>query len=232
MVFGVIFGAATVYLALKAGLTVSASIPIAVLAISVLQAARLRRRSSRTTSSRRSARPANRSRPASSSRCRASCSWRATPPPARASASRTSRYWTILTLALLGGVLGVLMMIPLRRSLIVKEHGNLPYPEGHGLRARCSSPARRAATWRARRLQRPGLRVRLRPAAEGLPRHRRDAGAASSSRRTATCRRPSSTARSRPSTWASATSSARGSPACSSRAACSPGSGSSRCSRC
>ena len=39
-------------------------------------------------------------------------------------------YWTILTLALVGGVLGVLMMIPLRRSLIVKEHANLPYPEG------------------------------------------------------------------------------------------------------
>jgi OPT family oligopeptide transporter len=39
-------------------------------------------------------------------------------------------YWTIFTLALLGGVLGTLMMVPLRRSLIVKEHGNLPYPEG------------------------------------------------------------------------------------------------------
>src|SRR6185369_5263200 len=39
-------------------------------------------------------------------------------------------YWTIFTLALLGGILGVLMMIPLRRSLIVKEHANLPYPEG------------------------------------------------------------------------------------------------------
>ncbi len=39
-------------------------------------------------------------------------------------------YWTIFTLALLGGVLGTLMMVPLRRSLIVKEHHNLPYPEG------------------------------------------------------------------------------------------------------
>src|SRR4029450_6804664 len=39
-------------------------------------------------------------------------------------------YWTILTLAMVGGVLGVLMMIPLRRSLIVHEHANLPYPEG------------------------------------------------------------------------------------------------------
>ncbi|MCB0529655.1 MAG: oligopeptide transporter, OPT family, partial [Saprospiraceae bacterium] len=39
-------------------------------------------------------------------------------------------YWTILMLAIFGGILGVLMMIPLRRSLIVNEHGNLPYPEG------------------------------------------------------------------------------------------------------
>jgi OPT family oligopeptide transporter len=39
-------------------------------------------------------------------------------------------YWTIFTLALLGGMLGVLMMVPLRRALIVKEHANLPYPEG------------------------------------------------------------------------------------------------------
>ncbi len=39
-------------------------------------------------------------------------------------------YWTILILAIFGGILGTLMMIPLRRSLIVKEHGVLPYPEG------------------------------------------------------------------------------------------------------
>src|SRR6185436_7883279 len=39
-------------------------------------------------------------------------------------------YWTILVLAIFGGILGTLMMIPLRRSLIVKEHDTLPYPEG------------------------------------------------------------------------------------------------------
>jgi putative OPT family oligopeptide transporter len=39
-------------------------------------------------------------------------------------------YFTILILAIVGGILGTLMMIPLRRSLIVKEHGILPYPEG------------------------------------------------------------------------------------------------------
>ena len=40
------------------------------------------------------------------------------------------KYLTIMTLAAVGGFLGVFMMVPLRRSLIVKEHGNLPYPEG------------------------------------------------------------------------------------------------------
>ena len=39
-------------------------------------------------------------------------------------------YWTILVLAMFGGILGTLMMIPLRRSLIVNEHHTLPYPEG------------------------------------------------------------------------------------------------------
>src|SRR6202021_1933227 len=39
-------------------------------------------------------------------------------------------YWTIFTLALLGGVLGPLMGIPLRKALIVGEHDTLPYPEG------------------------------------------------------------------------------------------------------
>jgi uncharacterized oligopeptide transporter (OPT) family protein len=37
---------------------------------------------------------------------------------------------TMLILAIVGGILGTLMMIPLRRSLMVKEHGVLPYPEG------------------------------------------------------------------------------------------------------
>src|SRR5262249_46388601 len=39
-------------------------------------------------------------------------------------------YFQILMLAFAGGILGVLMMVPLRRALIVKEHGVLPYPEG------------------------------------------------------------------------------------------------------
>ena len=48
----------------------------------------------------------------------------------QASSANYFNYFTILILAIFGGLLGTLMMIPLRRSLIVKEHGVLPYPEG------------------------------------------------------------------------------------------------------
>ena len=68
---------------------------------------------------------------------------------ATASVGLLFAYWTIFTLALLGGVLGMLMMIPLRRSLIVKEHGNLPYPEGTA----CAEGAHRR-----RKGRRPGAR--------------------------------------------------------------------------
>src|SRR5436305_640123 len=44
--------------------------------------------------------------------------------------SLNTEYWRVFFLALIGGWLGVLLMIPLRRQLIVKEHGNLTFPEG------------------------------------------------------------------------------------------------------
>ena len=224
IVFGVIFGAATVYLALKAGLTVSASIPIAVLAISRAQEARRRRRSWRTTSSRPSARRASRSPPASSSPCPASCSWpRRQPPAARRRRRRTSRYWTILTLALLGGVLGILMMIPLRRSLIVKEHAQPPLSRGDRLRVGADR-RREGRQPRAHRLPGPGRRVRVRdPAARSFSVIAETPALALKQTNRFFPSATSSAARSRPSTWASATSSARASPACWWRAACWPG---------
>lgn len=121
--FGVLFGAATVYLALKAGLTVSASIPIAVLAISIgkryLGTSILENNIIQTTGS----------------AGESVASGVVFTLPAFLFLSDGIgkgyfNYWTILMLAIFGGILGVLMMIPLRRSLIVKEHGNLPYPEG------------------------------------------------------------------------------------------------------
>src|SRR5947207_12383102 len=127
--FGLIFGASTVYLALKAGLTVSASIPIAVLSISLLKklggSTILENNIVQTIGSAGESIAAGvvftlpgflfLSRDATTG---------------VSVGERYFSYWTILTLALIGGVLGVLMMIPLRRSLIVKEHATLPYPEG------------------------------------------------------------------------------------------------------
>ncbi|WP_231940328.1 OPT family oligopeptide transporter [Filimonas lacunae] len=121
--FGIIFGAANVYLALKAGLTVSASIPIAVIAIT------LGRRLLKTTILENNIIQTG----GSAGESIASGVVFTLPgflfltDPASAS---FFNYMTILTLAIFGGILGTLMMIPLRRSLIVKEHGNLPYPEG------------------------------------------------------------------------------------------------------
>jgi len=124
VVFGIIFGAATVYLALKAGLTVSASIPIAVLAISLLKklggSTILENNVVQTIGS------AGESIAAGVVFTLPGFLFLS----AESKGSTFFDYWTIFTLALLGGVLGTLMMVPLRRSLIVKEHANLPYPEG------------------------------------------------------------------------------------------------------
>jgi len=121
--FGIIFGAATVYLALKAGLTVSASIPIAVIAITLgrkfLKTTILENNIIQTTGS------AGESIAAGVVFTLPGFLFLSDP-----ASANFFNYFTILILAIFGGILGTLMMIPLRRSLIVKEHGVLPYPEG------------------------------------------------------------------------------------------------------
>jgi OPT family oligopeptide transporter len=129
IIFGVIFGAATVYLALKAGLTVSASIPIAVLAISVFK--RLGKPTILENNIVQTIGSAGESIAAGVVFTLPGFLFLSRDPVTGQSVGEPYfGYWTILTLAMVGGVLGVLMMIPLRRSLIVKEHANLPYPEG------------------------------------------------------------------------------------------------------
>ncbi|HEY0895041.1 MAG TPA: oligopeptide transporter, OPT family [Sphingobacteriaceae bacterium] len=122
--FGIIFGAATVYLALKAGLTVSASIPIAVLAISIgrkfFKTTILENNIIQTTGS------AGESIAAGVVFTLPGFLFLS----AGSQGESFFSYWPIFILAALGGILGTLMMIPLRRSLIVDEHGVLPYPEG------------------------------------------------------------------------------------------------------
>ncbi len=126
--FGIIFGASTVYLALKAGLTVSASIPIAVLAISIgrkfFKTTILENNIIQTTGS------AGESIASGVVFTLPAFLFLSVNESGISNGMQYFEYWTIFTLAVLGGMLGTLMMIPLRRSLIVKEHATLPYPEG------------------------------------------------------------------------------------------------------
>jgi putative OPT family oligopeptide transporter len=117
-IFGLIFGAVTVYVGLRAGLTVAASIPIAVLSISLLRA--LGRASILENNIVQTTGNAGQSIAAGVIFTL----------PALIFLGFDLEYFRIFVLALLGGWLGVLFMIPLRRQLIVEEHGNLKYPEG------------------------------------------------------------------------------------------------------
>jgi len=117
-IFGVIFGAVTVYVGLRAGLTVAASIPISVLSISVLRAlgkaSILENNIVQTTGN----------------AGQSIASGVIFTLPALIFLGFDLEYSRIFALALLGGWIGVLFMIPLRRQLIVEEHGRLTYPEG------------------------------------------------------------------------------------------------------
>ena len=120
--FGLLFGASTVYLGLRAGLTVGASIPIAVLAISVLKklggSSILENNIVQTIGS--------------AGESLAGGVVFTIPALIFLTPNGPSyfNYVQITMLTFAGGILGVLMMVPLRRALIVKEHGVLPYPEG------------------------------------------------------------------------------------------------------
>jgi putative OPT family oligopeptide transporter len=122
VIFGIIFGSANAYLGLRVGLTISTAIPLAVISVAIFRIFRpffgkstiLDCNIAQTTGS------------ASSSLA----SGIIFTIPALFLWGLNPSIVQIGALALLGGVLGVLFMIPLRRFLIVKEHGILPYPEG------------------------------------------------------------------------------------------------------
>ncbi|HZL27969.1 MAG TPA: OPT/YSL family transporter, partial [Acidobacteriaceae bacterium] len=117
-VFGVIFGMVTVYVGLRAGLTVAASIPISVLSISILRvfgkATILENNIVQTTGN----------------AGQSIASGVIFTLPALIFLGFDLEASRIFALALFGGWLGVLFMIPLRRQLIVEEHDTLVYPEG------------------------------------------------------------------------------------------------------
>jgi putative OPT family oligopeptide transporter len=117
-ILGIVFAASSVYLALKIGLTVSASIPIAVLAVAFFRtlgkSTILENNIVQTTGS-------------AGESIAAGIVFTL---PAILLMGYDLSVSKVAVIAVIGGLLGVLMMIPLRRALIVKEHGNLPYPEG------------------------------------------------------------------------------------------------------
>jgi putative OPT family oligopeptide transporter len=120
--FGVIFGSANAYLGLHVGLTISTAIPLAVIAVAVFKVlAPILGKSSILDSN-----IAQTTGSASSSLA----SGLIFTIPALFLWGFNPSIFKMGTLAMLGGILGVLFMIPLRKALIVKEHGILPYPEG------------------------------------------------------------------------------------------------------
>lgn len=115
---GVVFGAANAYLGLKVGLTVSASIPAAVIGVAIFKA--FKSGSLLETNIVQTIGSAGESLAAGVIFTL----------PVLFLWDESPGFFPIFPLALIGGLLGVLFMVPLRRFLIVREHGNLTYPEG------------------------------------------------------------------------------------------------------
>ncbi len=149
-ILGLIFGASSLYLVLKVGLTVSASIPVAVISITLFR-----------LFSRMGARDAtilehNIVQTAGSAGESIAFGVGVTM-PAILILGFDLEITRVVLVAVLGGLLGILMMIPLRRALIVAQHGILKYPEGTAcaevLKAGASPESRAAASEAARREQ-------------------------------------------------------------------------------
>jgi putative OPT family oligopeptide transporter len=141
-ILGVIFGASSLYLVLKVGLTVSASIPVAVISITLWRLlSKLRVRDASILEH-------NISQTAGSAGESIAFGVGITM-PAIMILGFDLELGRVLIVAVLGGLLGILMMIPLRRALIVKQHGALKYPEGTAcaevLKAGASAESRAAA---------------------------------------------------------------------------------------
>src|SRR5687767_10684295 len=145
---GIVFGASSLYLVLKVGLTVSASIPVAVISITLFRilskmgardATILEHNIVQTTGS-----------------AGESIAFGiGVTMPAILILGFDLEITRVMLVAILGGLLGILMMIPLRRALIVAQHGILKYPEGTAcaevLKAGASTESREAASEAAKR---------------------------------------------------------------------------------
>jgi len=122
IVFGILFGAANAYLGLQAGLTISTSVPIAVITVAVFK---LFEKAGRPGS----ILEANLAQTIGSASSSVASGVIFTL-PALFMWGLAPGLVQMTLLAMCGGLIGVLFMVPLRRFLIVREHGTLPYPEG------------------------------------------------------------------------------------------------------
>jgi putative OPT family oligopeptide transporter len=119
VVLGIVFGAANAYLGLRVGMTVSASIPAAVMTVATFRMLRTRGTILEANLSQTVASASTALATGTIFTIPALFLWGSIPP-----------YLQVVALAFLGGLLGLSAMIPLRRLLIVQAHGELPYPEG------------------------------------------------------------------------------------------------------
>lgn len=123
-VLGIVFGASSLYLFLLVGMTVSASIPVAVLSITIFRALSAALRTRRATILE------NNVVQTTGSAGESIAFGVGATMPALLILGYDMDPYRVMTVSVLGGVLGILMMIPLRRAFIVKQHGELKYPEG------------------------------------------------------------------------------------------------------
>ncbi len=123
-VLGIIFGASSLYLFLKVGMTVSASIPIAVISITVFRAF------SHAFKTRRATILENNIVQTTGSAGESIAFGVGATMPALMILGYDMDPMRVMMVSVLGGILGILMMIPLRRAFIVNQHRTLPYPEG------------------------------------------------------------------------------------------------------
>jgi len=123
-ILGIVFGASSLYLVLKVGMTVSASIPVAVLSITLF------RGFSRVFGVRRASILENNIVQTTGSAGESIAFGVGVTMPAVMLLGFEMDVARVMIVSVLGGLLGILMMIPLRRAFIVKQHGKLIYPEG------------------------------------------------------------------------------------------------------
>src|SRR6186713_1208163 len=153
-VLGIIFGASSLYLVLKVGLTVSASIPVAVISIALFRLlSKLKVRDATILE--------NNIVQTTGSAGESIAFGVGVTMPAILILGFDLELTRVLLVAVLGGLLGILMMIPLRRALIVKEHGVLKYPEGTA----CAAVLKAGADAHDRAMASPAAQAEMRTTA-------------------------------------------------------------------